>query len=129
MPKKKPSSKLPTKSVTAPEQYKGSTGTSGNSQAFRIESAFFRQHTEFADKSGIKANWIAPGRVLISLEQDCELETSDPVLEAFLDFMAEDMKNNPARITPVSKSFYQNAVELTKGVKVSDDEEMPDDIL
>jgi hypothetical protein len=35
------------------------------------------------------------------------------------------MKNNPARITPVSKSFYQKAVQLTEGVEVSDDEEMP----
>ena len=51
----------------------------------------------------------------------------DPVIGKFLEFLARDMANQPARIRPVPKSRLARGKALVKGVSVDLDVALPDD--
>ena len=55
-------------------------------------------------------------------------EELDPVVTAFLAFIESDLKNHPGRRTCLSKTSLARAVRLTKAVKVSDSESLPEDV-
>src|ERR1017187_8998622 len=77
----------------AGQEYRGKQIRTGNSSGFRFESALFRSHPEF--NGAVKAHVIAPGQMLVSAIAPAreESEENDPVLEAFLAFLAKDMED------------------------------------
>jgi len=74
---------------------------------------------------------IAPGQMLVSAitPSDEEFDENDPVLEAFLAFLAKDMEDHPEQIKPLSASRMKRIAELTKGVVVDFDEDLGDEAL
>lgn len=110
--------------------FKGSITTSGSSQAICVEKAFFRNFPEFRQKSKVQAKVISHGQVLISVVDEAPSAQlkDDPVIEAFLGFLAEDMQSNPKRMAPLSQAAMDRVQKLTKNVVVDDSEVLPDDI-
>ncbi len=107
----------------------GSITTVGTSQAIRLENALFRSFPEFHQKAKVRANVISPGQMLISVVDEATApESDDPVVEAFLGFLAKDMQSNPKRIGPLSQAATSRARKLTKNIVVDDNEILPDDI-
>src|ERR1035437_7909144 len=99
----------------AGQGYLGKQTRTGNSSGFRFESALFRSHPEF--NGAVKAHVIAPGQMLVSAMTP-SLEESDPVLEAFLAFLAKDMEDHPEKIKPLSADLMERVERLTKGISV-----------
>lgn len=110
--------------------FTGSITTTGKSEAIRLDKALFRLHPEFRQKAKVRAQVISPGHALISVLDDetARVEDEDPVVTAFLAFIEEDLKRHPGRRTRLSKTSLGRAVRLTKGTKVSDDENLPADV-
>lgn len=57
----------------------------------------------------------ANGKVLISRVEDSE---SDPVLGNFLNFLANDISNNPTHLTALSRDFANHIQELVSDVEI-----------
>lgn len=55
------------------------------------------------------------GKVWISR---VDLEETDPVLGKFLDFLAQDMKNNPQQLQAISSELVDHVQSLVSGVDV-----------
>jgi antitoxin PrlF len=110
--------------------FSGSITTTGKSEAIRLDKALFRLHPEFRQKAKVRAQVIAPGHALISVVEEAgsEIQEEDPVVTAFLAFLEKDMKARPGRITRLSKRSIERAARLTKGVKVTDDYRLPEDV-
>jgi antitoxin PrlF len=110
--------------------FNGSITTTGTSEAIRLDKALFRLHPEFRQKAKVRAHVIGPGQLLISVIEEegvCPPE-DDPVVTAFLGFLDADMFKHPERITSLSASRIGEAVTLTEGVSVSDDDSLPGDV-
>jgi antitoxin PrlF len=110
--------------------FTGSITTTGKSEAIRLDKALFRLHPEFRQKAKVRAQVISPGHALISVIDDeaVPVQDEDPVVSAFLAFLEQDLKTNPGRSARLSKASVARAVRLTKGVKVSDLDVIPDDV-
>jgi len=110
--------------------FTGSITTTGKSEAIRLDKALFRLHPEFRQKAKVRAQVIAPGHALISVVQEglSEVEEEDPVVTTFLAFLEKDMKTRPRRMAGLSKRAIARATRLTKGVKVGDEERLPENI-
>lgn len=105
--------------------YTGKISTSGNSDAIRLDKNLFKQHPEFKQQAKIRANVIAPGTMLLQIIDSPDTEgESDPIVEAFLAFLEQDMIANPVNITPVSANQMEEIATLTAGVSVTDDDDM-----
>ncbi len=111
--------------------FSGKITTTGKSEAIRLEKALFRAHPEFRQKASVRASVIAPGQLLVSLVGDDlvadDSTDDDPVVGAFIGFLAEDLKRHPERVAPLSASRIARAAELTAGMRVADDEPIADD--
>ena len=109
--------------------FNGSITTTGKSEAIRLDKALFRLHPEFKQKAKVTAHVIGPGQALITVVDDGTpvVEEEDPVVLAFVAFLEKDMKKHPARVKPLSRKLLSEVARLTKNVKVSDDERLPDD--
>lgn len=111
--------------------YMGSVTTTGSSEAFRVDKGLFRQHPEFKQKAKVKASVIAPGQILLSLceeEEPALVEREDPVVNAFLGFLEQDMINNPGHLEEISAEEIARSKALVEGVEVSDDDFLPEDV-
>jgi antitoxin PrlF len=112
--------------------FSGKITTTGKSEAIRLEKALFRAHPEFRQKASVRARVIAPGQLLVSVvEDDLAADDSthdDPLVGAFIAFLADDIKRHPERVAPLSASRIERAAELTAGMRVKDDEPIPEDI-
>lgn len=114
--------------------FSGSITTTGKSEAIRLDKALFRLHPEFRQKAKVRAQIIAPGHALISVMEDAgstgaaRTFEDDPIVAAFLAFLENDMKVHPGRITRLSKRSIARALRLTRGVKVSDADRIPDNV-
>jgi antitoxin PrlF len=109
--------------------YSGTITTTGKSEAIRLEKSLFRSHPEFRQKAKVQAHVIGPGTMLLSVSEEAATENeADPVMAAFLSFLNRDISQAPDRIKPLSATRIEEARELTKGVKVGDDESIPDDV-
>ena len=110
--------------------FTGSITTTGKSEAIRLDKALFRLHPEFRQKARVRAQVIAPGHALISVVEEGipQPEEEDPLVSAFLAFLENDMKSHPKRIARLSKRFIARATRLTKGVKVTDEDRLPEDV-
>jgi antitoxin PrlF len=111
----------------AGQVYRGKQTRTGNSSGFRFESALFRSHPEFNGE--VKAHVIAPGQMLVSAIAPSreESEENDPVLEAFLAFLAKDMEDHPEQIKPLSADLMERIERLTQGMSVDPDEDLGDE--
>jgi antitoxin PrlF len=109
--------------------YTGTITTTGKSEAIRLEKALFKSHPEFSQKTKVHAHIIGPGTMLVSVAGEALAETEgDPVMAAFLSFLSADISQTPERVKPLAATRIEEARELTKGVKVRDDEALPDDV-
>jgi antitoxin PrlF len=110
--------------------FTGSITTTGKSEAIRLDKALFRLHPEFRQKAKVRAQVISPGHALISVVDDkaAPAREEDPVVTAFLGFLENDLKTKPGRPSRLSRTSLARAVRLTKKVKVSDDEAIPENV-
>ena len=67
---------------------------------------------------------LSGGQVMISRAAALE---ADPVLEEFLDFIANDMQSNPDNVKPLSQSLKEKIVDLTAGVEIDLDVPLSDE--
>ena len=110
--------------------YSGKITTSGKSEAIRLEKALFRSHPEFRQKASVRAKVVAPGHLLVSVEDTGRRtrEDVDPLMLAFLSFLERDIGTVPQRVKPLAATAVERARELTVGVTVDDDQALPDDV-
>jgi antitoxin PrlF len=109
--------------------YTGTITTTGKSEAIRLEKALFKSHPEFRQKTKVRAHIIGPGTMLISVAAEARTETeSDPVMAAFLSFLAADILQTPEHVKPLAETRIEEARELIKDTEVGDDETLPDDV-
>ena len=102
-------------------EYRGKLTRTGNSTGFRFERALFTSHPEFSGE--VKARVIAPGRMLVTAEGK-NPERTDPVMDAFRAFLAQDISRAPEKIRPLDERLIKRAEKLTKGVSASFDEDL-----
>jgi antitoxin PrlF len=113
------------------QTFKGTITTTGSSEAIRLDKHLFKSHPEFGQKTGVVAQVIGPGVILISLADKVApvVDQEDPLMVAFLAFVEKDIHANPHKVTAISTADIAEIKELTDGVLVSDDESLPEDIL
>jgi prlF antitoxin for toxin YhaV_toxin len=71
---------------------------------------------------------IAPGQMLVSVHREGEpIIDDDPVLDAFLGSIADDIARHPERLQPLSATAVAKGVELISDVDARDDDIIPDD--
>jgi hypothetical protein len=107
--------------------YRGKQARTGNSLGFRFDRALFRSHPEFS--GDVRAHVIAPGRMLVVAEETRPARRGDPVLEAFLGFLAEDMARSPQQIKPLDRKSAGRIAALVRGVPVEPDQDLGDEPL
>src|SRR5579872_3584968 len=94
-------------------RYRGKQAKTGNSLGFRFDRALFKSHPEF--NGDVTAQVIAPGRLLVSAETAAAgQERDDQVVEAFLAFLAKEMKRDPQAIQPLDRTLMKNIGALVK---------------
>jgi len=109
--------------------YTGTITTTGKSEAIRLEKALFKSHPEFRQKAKVRADVIGPGTMLVSVAGEITADSrADPVMAAFLSFLAEDMARAPTRVKPLRATRIEEARELTKDVTVDHSETLPDNV-
>lgn len=106
--------------------YAGRATRTGNSRGFRFESALFASHPEF-EQGEVEADVIAPGRLLVRTRAATEEPEADPVIDAFLAFLAEQMRRNPRRMQALTHDDVAGLDELVAGVEYDAGERLPDD--
>ena len=107
--------------------YTGRKAKTGNSDALRFEQALFRSHPEFSDR--VIAQVIAPGCMLVIAEPSNEadsVEDDDPVISAFLSFIAKDM---PEHITEIDSDLLKRIDALVGHIEVDPNEDLGDESL
>jgi prlF antitoxin for toxin YhaV_toxin len=102
--------------------YSGSKTKAGNSEALRFEKSFFRSNPEFS--GSVIARVIAPGQILVTAVNDeaCPDE-DDPVIDAFLAFIANDIKMGN-RVSEMPESLFQEMESLVGDIEVDFDEDL-----
>ena len=93
--------------------YRGKQARTGNSLGLRFDKSLFRSHPEFSGE--VRAHVIAPGRMLVVAEPvtKSRRRETDPVMEAFLSFLAADMANAPQQIEPLDPLLAKRISILT----------------
>ncbi|MBV9157181.1 MAG: type II toxin-antitoxin system PrlF family antitoxin [Acidobacteriaceae bacterium] len=109
--------------------YRGKQAKTGNSLGLRFDKALFQSHPEFSGE--VRAHVIAPGRLLVVAESRRKTRgpESDPVLEAFLGFLAADMTRSPQQIRPLDKGLAQRMNKLVGKAQVDPHEDLGGDSL
>jgi len=106
--------------------YKGRAATTGNSQSMAFEKALFRAHPEFA-AGRLEAQPISQNYLLVRAIPEAEPEVEDdPVLGAFLDFLAQQMEAEPHLIRGIS--WLEQAEALVGDMEVDPEEDLGDDV-
>jgi hypothetical protein len=109
--------------------YRGKQAKTGNSLGIRFDKALFQSHPEFSGE--VRAHVIAPGRMLVVAEPVTRSRKSeeDPVLEAFLSFLASDMTRSPRQIRPLEQTLAKRVDALVGRLPVDPDEDLGDEPL
>jgi hypothetical protein len=106
--------------------YRGRAATTGNSQSMAFEKALFRAHPEFAS-GRLEAEPISKHYMLVRAIPDVEAEAGeDPVVGAYLEFLAEQMQAEPHLIRGLSS--LERVEALVEGIDVDLDEDLGDDV-
>lgn len=97
-----------------------------------MEKSFFQAHPEFRVKAKLRVHHIGPGQLLVSVEDGPKAaaveETHDPVVSAYLAFLEKDMAANPDSLSPFTSAELEKLTDLIKGVSVSEEDVLPDDV-
>jgi hypothetical protein len=107
--------------------YSGRKTRTGNSDALRFEQALFKSHPEFSDR--VIAQVIAPGCMLVFAESKDEtplVDEDDPVISAFLSFIATDM---PQHITELVPELFERMDGLVGHIEVDINEDLGEESL
>ena len=56
-----------------------------------------------------------------------EASESDPVIDKFLDFLAQDMEQNPQHIQPIASKTIERIQSLVEDVEIDLDASLPDE--
>src|SRR5580698_9155693 len=109
--------------------YRGKQAKTGNSLGLRFDKALFRSHPEFSGE--VRAHVIAPGRMLVVAEPAAKSRhrKEDPVLEAFLSFLAADMAASPQQIKPLDRALADRINALAGHLPVDPHEDVGDEPL
>jgi hypothetical protein len=109
--------------------YRGKQAKTGNSLGLRFDKALFQSHPEFSGE--VRAHVIAPGRMLVVAEPltKSQRRESDPVMEAFLGFLAEDMARSPQQIKPLDPALTKRIDALVGHLPVNPHEDLGDEPL
>jgi hypothetical protein len=110
-------------------EYRGKQAKTGNSLGLRFDKALFRSHPEFSGE--VRAHVIAPGRMLVVAEpvaKSRRLE-ADPVMEAFLGFLAADMAASPQQIKPMDPSLGKRVRSMVGHLSPRPHEDLGDEPL
>ena len=107
-------------------EYRGKQTQMGNSFGFRFDRALFKGHPEFVGE--VKAQVIAPGRMLVSVAQPVT-ERTDPVIASFLAFLASDIAKAPETIKPMGRDLAHRIDRLVEGVAAAHDESLGEESL
>jgi hypothetical protein len=109
--------------------YRGRQAKTGNSLGLRFDKALFQSHPEFSGL--VRAHVIAPGRMLVVADaaQKPLRRDSDPVIEAFLSFLAQDMVRFPEQIKPVDPALFARIDALVGHLPFSPHEDLGDEPL
>jgi hypothetical protein len=114
--------------VAASHWYRGKQAKTGNSLGLRFDKALFQSHPEF--NGSVQARVIAPGRLLVvakTLPKNTKEE--DPVIAAFLSFLAEDMRRCPDRLVSLDERLMRDITRLVGKIKVDPNEDLGDEDL
>ena len=106
--------------------YSGRATRTGNSRAFRFESALFTSHPEFAE-GDMEADVIAPGRLLIRARSREAEVNQDPVFGAYLAFLEEQMVASPELLRPFTTEDVAGLDELLEGVEYDKEEALDEE--
>src|ERR1700674_3361470 len=109
--------------------YRGKQAKTGNSLGIRFDKSLFQSHPEFSGE--VRAHVIAPGRMLVVAAPVTRSRKSeeDPVLEAFLSFLASDMTRSPRQIRPLEQTLAERVDALVGRLPVNPDEDLGDETL
>ncbi|MBB6116810.1 MULTISPECIES: type II toxin-antitoxin system PrlF family antitoxin [Rahnella] len=86
--------------------------------------AAIRKALNLSGNDRIQYKILPDGQVVISRQLE---EPEDPVINAFLDFVATDMLNHPENMQPVTLSVHEKMSVLTTGVAVDLESPLSDD--
>ena len=108
--------------------YSAKATTVGNSKALRLDRALFRAHPEFATGE-FKVSVLGPGAMLVTAAARATREQAetDPVLEAYLAFVEQQMVNRPESIRSLTTEDVRGLDTLLADIVVDRDEQLPDD--
>jgi hypothetical protein len=111
----------------APGSYRGKQAKTGNSLGLRFDKALFQSHPEFSGE--VRAHVIAPGRMLVVAEPAAQSrrQEADPVMEAFLGFLADDVARYPKQIKPLDRALVRRIKGLVGHLPVNPNEDLGDD--
>lgn len=107
--------------------YRGKQAKTGNSLGLRFDKALFQSHPEFSGE--VRAHVIAPGRMLVVAEPAAKSrrQETDPVMEAFLSFLADDMARSPQQLKPLDRGLVRRIKTLVGRLPVNPDEDLGDE--
>jgi antitoxin PrlF len=108
--------------------YRAKATTVGHSKALRLDRALFQAHPEFATGE-FKVSVLGPGAMLVTAKTPASREPADadPVLEAYLAFLEQQMVSRPESIRPLTTEDVRGLERLLADVVIDRDEELPDD--
>src|SRR5260221_12880903 len=108
--------------------YRGKKAKTGNSLGLRFDKALFQSHPEFSGE--VRAHVIAPGRMLVVAEPVSGAKRAeDPVIGAFLRFLAQDMVRAPRQIKTLDRGLTKRIDALVGHVAVNPREDLGEDTL
>jgi hypothetical protein len=106
--------------------YRGKLTRTGNSLGLRFDRALFQSHPEFSGE--VRAYVIAPGRMLVVAEQPIEpRKEKDPVMEAFLSFLEQDLVKSPQRVKPLRPKLAARVKTIVGYLPVDPEEELDEE--
>ena len=103
------------------QSFSGKSTSIGNSKGFRFDAALFKANPEFFGE--VRGTVLAPGQMLVSVvptgeqPQDLDADESNPVMQAFLSFLAGQMTAHPELIEPVTEAQMAHIAALVEGVE------------
>ncbi len=110
-----------------PPGYRGKLTRTGNSLGLRFDRALFQSHPEFSGE--VRAHVIAPGRMLVVAAEAVEprKEEEDPVMEAFLSFLEQDLVKSPRRVKPLKSRLAARMNTIVGYLPVDPEEELDEE--
>lgn len=109
--------------------YRGRQAKTGNSLGLRFDKALFQSHPEFSGE--VRAHVIAPGRMLVVANpaKKPRRRDTDPVIESFLSFLAEDMVRSPKQIKPLDPALAARIDAVVGHLPLNPHEDLGDEPL